>query len=885
MPRQPEEDKNDKVGLPVEKPVSIWHKPVTLNVKALFKALGKAAAGLGTGKWDSALKDGFDVLDAFGLEEDSPSQLAWRLIHNAFLRALRDLVQDNYDFFQTDAQNIDRLSKEIEDSLQDTELRLERSFFERPDRVEALDAVKAAFIAWAKIYNASDAQAQAMANRLNSYFVFALNEEWRGNNQTYEPLKEALDTPFTRAGEREQGWLRYHAWLQKQVDERMFDEAFSLQQVYIPLRAYYERRAKREATDTERSVGRDEQKKERIVVMLEDELDAWLRKSDKDDAIRVISGGPGSGKSSFVKMFAARHAARGAVPVLFVPLYHFELTGDLVEAVGEFVRPDPYLIDNPLDPKRGEDPLLIIFDGLDELAMQGRVASELVAWFVDEVGRKVSHFNQRKARLLVLMSGRTLVVQERETDFRRTGQVLELLPYFVAKEERETGGFRQPYQYIDEQNLLEVDQRDHWWERYGKASGLGYTAMPEELKRNNLVDITSQPLLNYLVALSYTRGRLDFTKENNLNTVYYDLLHSVYERAWAKGQPHPSVKGLEFGEFVRVLEEIGLATWHGDGRTTTEEEIQRRCRQGLRPIYEKFQEGVEKGAQEGVEKGAKAGITRLLTAFYFSRVKGGTQSGRTFEFTHKTFGEYLAARRIVRALELMHDELERSKTGFDRGWNETEALEHWAELCGPAAIDRYLLEFLRNEVAQHETDTVASWQQMLCDLISFMLRHGMPMHALGLSSYQEMTVHALNAEEALLAALSSCALATSKVSQIDWPNHQAFGAWYSRLNGWPRVIGSFARLCLNHLNLSQQHLAFVDLSSTDLSGAYLIGANLSRAYLSEAELSGAELSGAELSGAELSGANLSRAYLSGATWINGNKCKEGSIGECIQDDE
>jgi replication-associated recombination protein RarA len=48
----------------------------------------------------------------------------------------------------------------------------------------------------------------------------------------------------------------------------------------------------------------------RVVVDLQAELEAWLRKADKDDAIRVICGGPGCGKSSFAKIFAATCAAR-----------------------------------------------------------------------------------------------------------------------------------------------------------------------------------------------------------------------------------------------------------------------------------------------------------------------------------------------------------------------------------------------------------------------------------------------------------------------------------------------------------------------------------------------------------------------------------------------
>ena len=66
-----------------------------------------------------------------------------------------------------------------------------------------------------------------------------------------------------------------------------------------------------------------------------------------------------------------------------------------------------------------------------------------------------------------------------------------------------------------------------------------------------------------------------------------------------------------------------------------------------------------------------------------------------------------------------------------------------------------------------------------------------------------------------------------------------------------------------------------NLSNADLSGADLVGADLTGASLSRAKLSGADFSDANLSGTDLSEANLTGAY-----WVDGKRCKEGSIGEC-----
>ena len=58
--------------------------------------------------------------------------------------------------------------------------------------------------------------------------------------------------------------------------------------------------------------------------------------------------------------------------------------------------------------------------------------------------------------------------------------------------------------------------------------------------------------------------------------------------------------------------------------------------------------------------------------------------------------------------------------------------------------------------------------------------------------------------------------------------------------------------------------------------------DLSGASLRETNLSGANLTMANLSGANLSKSYMSGAKLNGATWTDGSKCQEGSVGQCIK---
>jgi hypothetical protein len=64
-------------------------------------------------------------------------------------------------------------------------------------------------------------------------------------------------------------------------------------------------------------------------------------------------------------------------------------------------------------------------------------------------------------------------------------------------------------------------------------------------------------------------------------------------------------------------------------------------------------------------------------------------------------------------------------------------------------------------------------------IIGYMLRQGMPMEELKLETYLQAKIQARNAEEALLAALSSCAYVTDVISEIDWPRQRPLVIGYT----------------------------------------------------------------------------------------------------------
>ncbi len=831
---------------------SLWHQPLTADFKAFLKALSKAVAHGLAGKKEDLVADFVEAATAIGITTPQ-EQLAWRLVERSLRRAVLALVYEASDVFgmlEISEGKAEQVAGGIDTAMENTPVAIDRAFFERPGEMPVVQWVRRALTQWLLGLGFEPSKAEGLSARLPSYFTFAVQEEWRQHREMYKPLREWLDTPFAKAGEREQEWNLYTAWLSQQADQRMFDETFSVRQVYVRLRAAFTKKKSKGRSGIGVEVDREVPKQQ--VVWLDECLDAWMEGWRGDDPIRVLSGGPGSGKSAFARLFAADVAARGKCRVVYVPLHLFELKADLIAAVHAFCDGNEYLPKDVLDSKQGEARLLLIFDGLDELEKQGKMAAQVASEFVAEVSRVVDRVNQSHAHLMVLLCGRPVAVQAGESVLRRDEQILHLLPYVLTEQETKC--------YEDPLNLLAADQRDEWWANYGNCVGKDYTDLPNALRRGDFLEITAQPLLNYLVALSYDRGKLDFSEAVNLNVVYRDLIEAVYDRGYEK-RPNRSIEGLNLEKFVRVLEEVGLAAWHGDGRTTTVKKIEARCAKS----------NVVKQALTQFAGNAEAGVTRLLTAFYF-RQHGEVEGDKTFEFTHKSFGEYLTACRLVRELKLIHEKLQSRDAGDEGGFDELQSLERWADLCGPTEITHDLHRFLRQEVATYRLDDAQGWQKSCVRLINHLLRQGMPMEKLsGLSTFKELNRQGRNAEESLLAALNACAEHTETMSKIQWPEPISLGEWLSRLS--PQRDSPANRVAyqsLSFVQISGQVVPLQDLYSANLRCAQLEGLKAEYAILMIANLHGANLHGASLQEANLQEANLQKANLQKANLQEAN---------------
>ncbi len=824
---------------------NIWTKPETLPLQ-LFKGILSILKNAATFNWAEIPVEAIDSIESIK-HGTAPGKRGWQLISRALVKALLKLIWENTPPLGKEDLIEKRLDQQLNELLENSSYFINTDFFRNPGKLPLFNAARDIFKEFLTSFAFENTTIDNLLQRLPAYFTYDLLDEWRKNHDYYQELSYALNTPFDEAVKRETEWRQYNNWLNLQTETPIFTESFSLQQVYIPLRAFYIKKQERKSEHQIFKKSEEGDTHEKIVVDIESLLLQWINRRDKEDAIRVLRGGPGYGKSSLLKILAAKLANQDK-KVLFIPLHRFDLKDDLNRALRDFLAYDRFLSFNPLDEK---DTLIIFFDGLDELSMQGMALAEAASKFVQELAKEVLNYNARQLRLQVILSGRDIIIQQNEVGFRKEEQVLGLLPYFLPDSEKK--------EYTDPKQLLNTDQRNIWWHNYGKAKGRPYKELPAALENKELDELTAQPLLNYLVALSYERGKLTFDKETNLNEVYADLLEAVYERSYADGKRRIGIQQLDLNDFIRMMEEIAITAWQGNGRTTTVKEIENHFREsGMLSLLNRFVQDAEKG------------VVSLLVSFYFRQAGFKYVNGdETFEFTHKSFGEYLAARRITETLLHITNKFKANKKDLDDDRMAEKCLQQWIKLFGAKMLDKDLLKYIRNQIAiKYNTNPqlINDVQDTIIGFTNHVLHFGMPVETLNPRplTYQEEFHLAQHAEIALLTILGTIASVTNIPVNINWPDKTFFRRWINRLIDQRNSPQNFFLKYLNHLNLSNSSLSSQDLFGANLSRANLSSANLSLADLSDADLSRGILSNVNLSKANLFGANLSKALLNGA---------------------
>ena len=232
----------ESLGFEAKAPIGLWNKRIGIDGAALFKAAAKGALAYFTANPAAAVTTAIDGIFAIQIGPLKPEEQAWLLIQRALARAMAKLVAEGREketFEVADAQTlIDRLDQ----SLAEASIRIGQDFFDHRADHDVVDVVRPGMAAWLCSLGLSDLGVEQITKRLGRYFTFNLHREWATHHRDYAELAreiESWNTPFAKADARERAWMRNAAWLQRQIEESLFEETFGICEVYVPLRAFW----------------------------------------------------------------------------------------------------------------------------------------------------------------------------------------------------------------------------------------------------------------------------------------------------------------------------------------------------------------------------------------------------------------------------------------------------------------------------------------------------------------------------------------------------------------------------------------------------------------------------------------------------------------------
>ncbi len=845
-----------------------WNFDLKVNFKGLFKAVAQAFASKILVDPKIGIKAATDGLDAVQISIDhGVSYRAYHLIFSAIQRAMLYLVESPdhtpaiadaipHERFPTyDATVFQAMVDDMQALFDNTDLKefkIYETFFQHPEQLTILVEVRVLFEDWLQRVGLTNVQASHIGGRLATVFVRMLNEVWREKPADYVKIREKFEDVFPESHLHER--TMYNLKLKEEWERPVFDETFGLDKIYIPLRAGYFLKKKK---------GEEGRSKKFQVVDAESQIKAWVYGDQPEYKMLVLKGGPGSGKSSLMKKLAYDLSLNNRFPVFFIELQHFQLDTN-VEAATEahFIRTFSEKVFSKNAVGSAKHPILI-FDGLDELSNSDKTGLEIAKMLVDELVKLTDRLTLDGWEPRVIITGRDLLIQAYERNFNEEGQVLEMLPYRLKTRSSEI-------EYSGEKKLLQAPQLEQWWKTYLELKNVS-SAIPEFLSQDAFSDLVDQPLLNFLLALTYLRAQTDFGKNANINNVYYDLMVRVLDRPWGK---HKHLKWT-IEEFLEVMEEVATSAWHtsGDVRTTTMSRVRKHCERN-KEVHARIL---------ALESNPDSSYIRLMAAFYF-RQEGNAVLDKTFEFTHKSFGEYLVARRIVTLVRRIQKGI--SNPEF---YSTSQAMQDWLAICGEVGITEYIWPFLMRQITLEYKalpGEALKIQAILANLFSTIVNDGIELKMLNEETNLGSIRVCRNAESALLLTISAFSKVSGKKSDLKWKHADHLRDFFLHLmmggevfkKGLAGVLfperADLARMDLNganleeanlcQCNLSIANLGGVEMSGADMRGADLHGADMLRAQLRSARLNSANMRRSCLSGANLSGADLSRADLVGA---------------------
>ena len=452
--------------------------------------------------------------------------------------------------------------------------------------------------------------------------------------------------------------------------EKVFKEEFSFQDIYVPLKAKSLTFEGQEIDDAEEFI-----------------LEEWVQKTivddKKKDKVIFIQAGAGRGKSVFCRMFAdwtRKNLHPLLIPILIrlrdIENYGQSFDQTLTDALShvKFVKSDPAWLADP------ETRYLFLLDGFDELRIEGR-ATGGISRFIRQVGAFQEKFTGKENGHRIIITGRPLALQG-ITDLPRNLERVKLLPMDEGIQE----------QWCDNwQQVLSLDSRFEADIEVQKLKNLLRSDnCPKEVKDN----LAKEPLLLYLIAKLHREGEIkqeDFDEaKNKIDAkilIYEKSLKFVLEEQ--RGEWQYRITGLTTDNLERILMEAGQSVVQSGGEYAKVKMIEDRL--------DKDDSEAANTLRELRKKSGEKAVTTALGAFYLRPAAGKTGGG--VEFYHKSFSEFLCAKRLQESIEeWMASGRKRKKWAVD----DRELAKQIYDLLGYGGLTPEIVEYLMGLLKQSD---------------------------------------------------------------------------------------------------------------------------------------------------------------------------------------
>ena len=710
--------------------------------------------------------------------------------------------------------------------------------------------------------------AQNLARRISYVIYPTLLRHVADNHAFYVPLIQHL----YRAGNWDSAELaKYKGHLLALPAESVFQENCALRDVYVELQATHVvqpspplRYGTPEAWD---EASFEEGQQGRLMQMVLDQLD------DREHVI-FIQAKPGQGKSVFCSMLAAKVALRYPewIPVLIrLRDENFHADLPLEEALRQYIEHVLPFTDDLLQSHR----FLLIFDGFDELPLSPESGQALRRFLF-----ALSEFQQQCARdnysrHKVVITGRPISIQDIESNLpdnflRLTIKPLENPQLFAwlgnwekLVDPRIATAFRM---FLEDGNVFQEADTS--------------TAFPlKHIARNPLLLFLLGDLYKYQILTS-----VELSKPVSPVDVYDQIISwicggIVQASSASREQERLMQKGISPKTLRKILQEIATCIWH-----------EQRTLVPLTHIQNYLSSAAPRSAKKLMHSGLR-GIHNVVISLPFQ----SASTPQTIGFSHKSFGEYLAAEKMVLSLrkisESFADQADLQSPSLQ------EAAHRFYSVFGITLLTDEIWEFMMDILSgQYTPDeqtlmterlyrlyiTYSNGRWMNEDIArtqwGVLKRYNMPLNLLQFEAQAGINLFVL-----------LCLLYWKTEGTFDIGGRQAEGTFdanrFRKLLALGELVGTFGLFRrVSHLlsgvnlqhanllcaNLRRVNLQYANLYAANLRDANLRGANLHGAGLDDADLRVASLQNANLSGATVRGANMEDAVLRDTNLVGAN---------------